>query len=202
MRTISAVWSSWGPSPQLRTFTEALNSTWHRILSTCGLCHVIKCCVKASKWAGQMCCWLNLKEEVGRHLLCHTVCITVTNSVLHTVERGCRMTRLHLRLTIDSCRLLNIQWIIHRYTSGLRNIIGKSKEIDAKWRDMSKQFLLSNCKLFSAENLPVWLIFSHSTALCLRPQLRSHRTCQADCNSWPLYPPTCRSPLIGFSIGP
>ena len=132
----------------------------------------------------------------------HTVCITVTNSVLHTVERGCRMTRLHLRLTIDSCKVLNIQWIIHRYTSGLRNIIGKSREIDAKWRDMSKQFLLSNCKLFSAENLPVWPIFSHSTALCLRPQLRSHRTCQADCNSWPLYPPTCRSPLIGFSIGP
>ena len=25
MRTISAVWSSWGPSPQLRTFTKALN---------------------------------------------------------------------------------------------------------------------------------------------------------------------------------
>ena len=25
MRTISAVWSSWGPSPQLRTFTHALN---------------------------------------------------------------------------------------------------------------------------------------------------------------------------------
>ena len=29
MRTISAVWSSWGPSPQLRTFTHALHGNPH-----------------------------------------------------------------------------------------------------------------------------------------------------------------------------
>ena len=33
MRTISAVWSSWGPSPQLRTFSHALNMYRRRTLT-------------------------------------------------------------------------------------------------------------------------------------------------------------------------
>ena len=37
MRTISAVWSSWGPTPQLRTFTEALHKRyWYKHITCSG----------------------------------------------------------------------------------------------------------------------------------------------------------------------